>query len=110
MKESAKFDAEKIQENREYTPAPRSYSQEFTKNFLVDPSIPDTEDMERLNGSLAIPDIEEIMPDVNGPFSGKLKFFCLYRKFSFLKKVWYMEVDLQRRKVTIGSLSGGCSF
>ena len=71
MKESAKFDAEKIQENREYTPAPRSYSQEFTKNFLVDPSIPDTEDMERLNGSYTIPEIEEIMPDVNAPFSGK---------------------------------------
>jgi hypothetical protein len=88
MKESAKFDAEKIQVNREYTPAPRSYSQEFTKNFLVDPSIPDTEDMERLNGSLAL-EIEEIMPDVNGPFSGKLKFFCQNRKFSFLKNgIW----------------------
>ena len=73
LKESAKFDAKRIQENREYTPAARSYSQEFTKQFLTDPSIPDTEDMERINGSLTIPEMEEIMPDINAPFSGKIK-------------------------------------
>ena len=62
------------QENREYTPPARSYSTEFTKQFLPgpDPSIPDTEDMERLNGSLMLPEIEEIMPDINAPFSGKI--------------------------------------
>ncbi|CBY21957.1 unnamed protein product [Oikopleura dioica] len=68
LKEAAKFENAK-QENREYTPAARSYSTEFTKQFLVDPSIPDTEDMERLNGSLTIPEMEEIMPDINAPFS-----------------------------------------
>ncbi|CAG5107768.1 Oidioi.mRNA.OKI2018_I69.chr1.g3479.t1.cds [Oikopleura dioica] len=59
------------QENREYTPPARSYSTEFTKQFLPgpDPSIPDTEDMERLNGSLMLPEMEEIMPDINAPFS-----------------------------------------
>ncbi|CBY34538.1 unnamed protein product [Oikopleura dioica] len=68
LKEAAKFENSK-QENREYTPAARSYSTEFMKQFLVDPSIPDTEDMERLNESLTIPEMEEIMPDINAPFS-----------------------------------------
>ena len=59
------------------------------KQFLVDPSIPDTEDMERLNGSLTIPEMEEIMPDINAPFSGKIKYFkSKNRKLSFLKMVY----------------------
>jgi len=58
------------------------------KQFLVDPSIPDTEDMERLNESLTIPEMEEIMPDINAPFSGKIKYFeSKNRKLSFLKMV-----------------------